>query len=379
MIKRLVQRRRDLHRIPELGFDLPKTRDYVVSALKGLPCEIIPIGGASLCAFFDAGKPESIAFRSDMDALPISERNSFGHASGHPGMMHACGHDGHMSILLALAEEIAARLGSLPCNALLVFQAAEETTGGAREICESGVFERHDAKKVFGLHLWPDCPRGCVSCRSGEFMASTRNMQIDISGRGAHAAKADKGIDALLAGTLFVARAYAMERGELAPGISRLLKFCSFQSGTGVNIISGHTAIRGTMRCFQDEVSGFMSDRMREIAAEIDRELGCVTEIGFLEGYPAVINDAGLLGGLKEALAAPLGAAVAGLGAIPFIEQELPSMTAEDFSFYQRRLPGLFFHLGMGTEAPLHSDTFDIDESVLPIGVEIFMRLLLAG
>jgi hippurate hydrolase len=162
MSDKLAEHRRTLHRIPELDFDLPKTRAYVTAVLSKLPCTLIPAGRAGLCAYFDAGMPDTMAFRSDMDALPITETNDCDYVSTHPGKMHACGHDGHMAMLLGFAEEISRRMNTLPHNVLLLFQAAEETTGGAREICDAGVFETYKVSKVFGLHLWPEYEKGAV-------------------------------------------------------------------------------------------------------------------------------------------------------------------------------------------------------------------------
>ncbi|MDR3294704.1 MAG: amidohydrolase [Clostridiales Family XIII bacterium] len=368
MLERLIRYRRDLHKIPEIGFDLPETLAYVTSVLSKLPCEIVPAGKAGLCAYFDAGKPGTLAFRSDMDALPISEKNVCGYASAHPGKMHACGHDGHMAILLVFAEEAAKNLAALPHNLLLVFQAAEETTGGAKEICESGIFEKYRAKKIFGLHLWPEFPQGAVICRKNEFMAKTCNLCIEIYGRSSHAARSERGIDALLIGTRFVRAAYEMEQ-EIPPAVFRLLKFGIFESGTAVNVISGKTTLRGSMRCFQDEIFRFMSDRLDAIADGLQKEFGCKIEITRLEGYPAVINKPALFDEVKRAMCD-------GEKPLPFIEPEAPTMAGEDFSFYQRQMPGLFFHLGCGAGAPLHSDTFDPDEAALAAGVKAFTRLL---
>ena len=155
MLEKLTTYRRALHQIPELGADLPKTKAFLEGVLRPLPCKLFYPGGDALCAFFDAGKEDTFAFRSDMDALPICEKNALPFCSRHPNAMHACGHDGHMAILLCLAEYLAEHFRALPHNVLLVFQPAEETTGGAKDICESGIFEQLNARCIFGLHLWP--------------------------------------------------------------------------------------------------------------------------------------------------------------------------------------------------------------------------------
>ncbi|MDR2132498.1 MAG: amidohydrolase [Clostridiales Family XIII bacterium] len=378
MFDRLTEHRRKLHRIPELDFDLPKTRAYVESALSTLPCELVPAGRTGLCAYFDAGKPDTMAFRSDMDALPIAEANVCDYASEHPGKMHACGHDGHMAILLGFAEELSRRAGALPRNALLIFQAAEETAGGAFDICESGVFEKYGVSNVFGLHLWPGREKGAIVCRKGAFMAEARMPRVDVFGKSVHAAVASKGLDALLAGARFVEKAYDMERAAFPGDVTRLLKFNMFRSGTATNVISAHSVIRGTMRCFEDAVRERLEEGLRAVAAEIERESGCRFEIDLSEGCPAVRNDSALFDRFRDVLC---GRADSRLPdgddgkAFSFIEAAEPMMTSEDFSVYQRKAPGVFFHLGLGRVAPLHSVDFDFDESVLRVGVGAFLRL----
>jgi hippurate hydrolase len=381
MSDRLTEHRRQLHRIPELDFDLPKTRAYVTAVLSELRCEIIPAGRGGLCAYFDAGMPDTMAFRCDMDALPMTEANGCDYASTHPGRMHACGHDGHTAIMLGFAEELSKRADALPRNVLLIFQAAEETTGGAKDICDSGVLERYGVSKIFGLHLSPGYESGVIICKKGPFMAGISVLRVEIFGRSRHAAAAESGADALAAGVEFVSRAYAIERGAFADDVLRLLKFGIFESGTAMNVISGHTRIIGTMRFFEDGVFRLMSERLLAIARDVERDMDCRVGIEFSESCRAVYNDPVLFDRLKDALCGP---APHGRGGDdgddgePFIftEPDNPKMTSEDFSDYQQKLPGIFFHIGCGSDTPLHSDTFDIDESVLPLGVKAFMRLL---
>ena len=379
MLGRLTEHRRALHRIPELDFDLPETRAYVTAVLSKLPCTILPAGRAGLCAYFDAGMPDTTALRSDMDALPLTETNDCDYASTHPGRMHACGHDGHTAVLLGFAEEISRRMDTLPHNVLLLFQAAEETMGGAQEICDAGVFEKYKVSKVFGLHLWPGREKGAVVCRKGAFMSEARVLRVDIYGKSVHAAAAKKGVDALSAGARFVTEAYEMESGILPSDVLRLLKFGMFQSVTATNVISGHSVLHGTIRCFEEDVSKRMEAGLRAVAERIEREFGCRVEIAFTESCPAVRNDPALFNRFRDALCGEAHKRLpeGDLGEpFPFVEADAPSMTSEDFSVYQRMVPGVFFHLGLGRNAPLHSAGFDFDESVLPVGVKAFLRLL---
>ena len=189
----VVDHRRTLHTIPELDDCLPETVQYVRAVLEGLGCALsAPIPG-SICAFFDAGRPETVAFRADMDALPVTEATGAPYASVHSGIMHACGHDGHTAMALALAEYVAAHRSELPRNVLLLFQPAEETTGGAKRLCESGVLEQHAVTRVFGLHLWPGLEAGKVYTRPGPLMARANEVTVTIAGKSVHLSRASQG------------------------------------------------------------------------------------------------------------------------------------------------------------------------------------------
>jgi hippurate hydrolase len=379
MADRLTEHRRTLHRIPELDFELPKTRAYIKGVLAKLPCEITAAGRGGLCAYFDAGMPDSMAFRGDMDALPVTEANDCDYASTHPGKMHACGHDGHTAVLLGFAEELSRRMDTLPHNVLLIFQAAEETTGGAREICDAGVFERYRVSAVFGLHLWPEREKGVIVCRRGAFMSEACILRVDIFGKSVHAAAAEEGADALLAGARFVTEAYKAEKDLFPADVFRLLKFGVFESGTATNVLSGHSVLRGTMRSFEEDVSRRMKDALRAVASAVEREFACRVEIGFIGHCPAVRNDPALFDRFRDALCNSAHKRLPdGDTGDPFAfaEADRPTMTSEDFSVYQQRVPGIFFHLGLGRSAPLHNADFDFDESVLSVGVNAFLRLL---
>ena len=228
--------RHALHRIPELELNLPKTQAYLKEALSGLSCRVFSPLGSALCAWFDFGAQEAIAFRADMDALPISEKTEAPYASTHPGCMHACGHDGHMAILLELARRLNGKK-DLKYNVLLIFQPGEESPGGAKGICDTGVLQQYRVKAVFGLHLWPALEKGKVFSRRNELMARASEVTLDIYGKSAHIAKAAEGVDSLMAGAEFYTRAMEMER-QIPAGLFRLLKFGKFQSGTARNALS---------------------------------------------------------------------------------------------------------------------------------------------
>jgi len=355
----IVQDRRALHQIPELGMALPRTLAYLKNALSDLNCRVFSPIESALCAFFDFGAEKALAFRADMDALPIPEATETDYVSLHPGTMHACGHDGHMAILLELARRVSEKKEN-PRNILLVFQPAEETIGGAKFICDTGVFEEYHVEAIFGLHLWPGLKTGQVFSRKNELMARASEINVDIYGKSAHIAKAWEGVDAIAAGTEFYRRAMAME-AALPEHIFRLLKFGRFESGTVRNALSAHTHMEGSLRAFQDEIFDGMKASLHTIGRELEVEFGCRVEIDINSGYPAVLNPQDLYERTKKVAV--------------FQELELPCMTAEDFAFYQRRIPGLFFFLGTGDSPALHTSNFDFDEGVLETGADFFEEL----
>ena len=295
-----------------------------------------------------------------MDALPIEEKSGAPYASRHPGRMHACGHDGHMAILLELARRLS-RGGNRSRNVLLVFQPAEEATGGAYDICESGVFSDYAVEAIFGLHLWPGLTKGRVFSRPGEMMSRSAELDVEIFGKSAHIGRSWEGVDAMEAACLFLQRAYELER-SVPEDIRRLLKFGKMESGTVRNAISAHTYLGGGLRAFSDEVFFGLRDRLLDIAKEVEGQFGCTVKLHLSNGYPAIHNPKDLHDKVHSI--------------VPFEFLEEPSMTTEDFSWHQRYVPGMFFFLGLGDSPALHSDNFDFDESVLPLGADFFEQIL---
>ena len=355
----IINDRRALHAMPELEWQLPETAAYVKKSLENLNCRVFSPVDTAVCAFFDFGAETAIAFRADMDALPIEEKTGAAYASRHPGIMHACGHDGHMAILLELARRLDKK-ENLPHNVLLIFQPGEESPGGAKIICDTGVLAQHRVQAVFGLHLWPGLAAGEVFSRENELMSRSSEVNVDIFGKSAHIAKASEGRDAVMAGCEFYRRAMELER-SLPENVYRLLKFGKFHSGTARNALSHHTHMEGSLRAFQDEVFEQLREGLYRIGEEIQAETGCAVEITMSSGYPAILNPAELCRRV---------AAVTPYETIPE-----PSMTSEDFSWYQRFVPGMFFFLGLGDVPALHTDNFDFDETILEKGAQFFEKL----
>lgn len=374
LLDELTRYRRDLHRIPELDDDLPRTIAYVRSVLSGLSCDVLEPCKGAVCAFFDLGRAETVAIRADMDALPIDEASGAAFSSEHPGRMHACGHDGHMAMALAAAtwvDRVARGAGGageaeqLPRNVLFVFQPAEETTGGAKRVCESGVFERYHVTRIFGMHLWPDLPAGSLASRPGPLLARSSETTITFHGVSSHIAKWRDGRDALGAAARFVVGSKWLSR-KLEQDEPFLLRFGHMTAGTVRNAVAGQARVEGSLRVFSDDMFACAQDEVRALAQTAADEEGCTFDLHFSEGYPPVVNDGTLFGEAAQAL--------------PELERvPEPLLIAEDFAFYQRYLPGVFFLLGTGTGIPLHADTFNFDERVLLRGVWAYQRLLLGA
>jgi hippurate hydrolase len=355
----IIADRRALHKIPELELCLPKTMDYLKNALKGLKCRVFSPVSHSLCAYFDFGGSKTVAFRCDCDALPVVERSNHDYVSTHEGKMHACGHDGHMAILLELAR----RLNSterLSNNVLLIFQAGEESPGGAKDICDSGVLTEYGVAAIFGLHIWPTLEKGKVFTRANELMSHASEVTVDIRGKSAHLAKSKDGIDAMSAAVELHGKVAEAE-AAWPDSVYRLLKFGKLLSGTARNAVADFAHMEGSLRAFQDEVFDTLKARLYEIAAEMEAKYGVQVAIHMSQGYPAVMNPPELVEKLHEIA--------------EFTELPEPTMTAEDFAWYQRFVPGVFFFLGLGDSPALHTDHFDFDEKVLLNGAEFFEEL----
>ena len=355
----IIEDRRALHRIPELQWELPKTMDYLKQALSGLRCRVFSPVPGSLCAWFDFRQETAIAFRADCDGLPITECTGADFSSTHPGQMHACGHDGHMAIALELARRLNEKQ-ELPHNVLLIFQPGEESPGGAERICRTGLLEQYGVTAVFGLHLWPGLPEGVLFSRPGAHMARASELTVDVYGRSTHIANPGGGLDALPAAVKFYEKMRLLE-ASLPADIPRLLNFGQFHSGTVRNALSAHAHMEGSLRAFRDDIFDHLREGLYRIAGEVEENTGCTVNIHMSQGYPAVWNHEQTLERVQKIL--------------PVSHLETPTMTSEDFSWYQRYVPGVFFFLGLGDVPALHSADFHFNEAILTKGADFFERL----
>ena len=361
MLETIKKYRRDLHQIPELELDLPKTTAYILNVLKNFDCIVETPIQSTILAFFDNHKEKTLAFRSDMDALPVLEKTNLAFQSKHIGKMHACGHDGHMAMLLGFAKELNTYYKELNKNILLIFQPGEEAPGGAHLICEKGVLQKYNVQYIFGTHLWPALNKGVIATRKNEFMARASEINIDIYGKESHAAKYKEGIDALEISAQILLEMYKMEN-QIPRQYYRLLRFGKMESGTIRNVVSAHTRLEGTMRAFQDEIFEHMKNEIFSLCKEKEKKYKCKINIDINTGYPAVMNDEILVDKILSKISN-----------IQLLKN--PEMIAEDFAYYQKEVPGVFFFLGTQTPYALHNAKFNFDEEVLLNGIELYKNI----
>ena len=368
----MIEARRQLHAMPELAFEETRTAEYVTSTLSDLgyaPCcgEV----GTSVTALLDSGRPGPyIMLRADMDGLPVTEETGLGFASRHSGRMHACGHDGHMAMLLGTAKVLLGLKEQLRGKILFLFQPAEEDSGGAAPIVASGLLTGVDC--CLGAHLWPELPHGVLGVKSGPLMASVGRFEITVQGRGGHSSQPQLCVDALdVAGQIITAlrRIPAQQVDPLTPA---LLTVGSLQSGTTYNVIPDTARILGCVRTYDMQLYQDWGRLIGDAAEKVAGAYGASCIVDFIPGHPAVINPPELAGVVH-------GAAVAAVGKDRVVEPP-PSLAGEDFSCYQEIMPGCFFFIGAGSAGCglLHNPRFDFKEDVLALGPAVFCRAVLA-
>lgn len=360
--------RRQLHQIPELGFELPKTSSFIEDELKTLGYDPIRVARTGWIAVCPGLTEEAVAFRADMDGLTVTEATQVGFASRHSGQMHACGHDGHMALLLGFAREL--RTGTPPPQTVvLIFQPAEEGPGGARVIMESGILEELKVRRIYGIHLYPSLPEGRIGLASGAFMARNGEFDIRISGHSAHGAQPHQGRDALAAGAALVGEIQSIGSRFLDPLSPFVVNVGTFQAGEARNIIAGSAILTGTIRSFDETTYETIKAKLGDMTRGIGQSYGVEGDLTVRDYYPEVYNDPGLTQEILDLLRTD--------------DHELlkPVMLAEDFAFYQQKIPGVFLFLGTGSSekgftAPLHHAAFNFDEAVLVRGIQLYQRIL---
>lgn len=370
MEKKARQYRRALHQIPESGFKEYKTQKYLLEILSGIEgVKTEPVAGTGVIAWIQGESPVSIAFRTDIDALEVTEKSETEFTSLHPGMMHACGHDGHMTIALLLVEALAQRSNQLKKSILVIFQPAEEGPGGAKTIVDLGILKRFNVEAIYGYHLYPEVEEGKFATRVGPFMSMAGEFDIDLTGKSAHGAMPDLGIDSVVAASAIVSALSTIVSRNLKPSESAVVTVGKLTAGEKRNVIAGRARLEGTIRTFSPEVFDIIVKRMKTIVQGIAQCFGCESTLEIREMYPPVVNNQELAEVFIKAN---------GRENVAEIE---PQMLAEDFSYYQQAVPGLFVFIGSrnvekGFTYGLHHEKFNFDERILMDGVAGMLKTL---
>jgi amidohydrolase len=370
---KIVQLRRDLHRIPEPAYTESKTSAYVADYLGQLGLDVktgIAKFGVLGAQTFDApGK--TLMLRSELDALPVSEETGLPFASTHEGAMHACGHDGHMAMVLGAATVLSEMTDRLSGRINFVFQPAEEGPGGAKPMIDAGIMDNPHVDYSLGCHLWPGVEEGQVGVKAGPLMAAMDRFDLTINGQGGHGAMPHLCVDALDVGTQIVNALQRIVSRQMNPLSPTVVTVGSFHSGTTFNIISEEARLSGTTRTFDPDIWKSWPQRIDTVVKGICQAMGATYALDYQAGYPVTANDAWMAGEIKTVAASVV-------GPDNVVEPE-PTMGGEDMSFYLERSKGCFFFLGVGREggAPLHNPRFMFNEDVLLTGVEIYCRAAL--
>lgn len=364
-----INTRRELHKIPELDFELPKTVAYVTSLLDEMGLTYKTGVGKSGIVVDIEGKNKgiTIALRADMDALPILECGNKEYSSTISGHMHACGHDVHTAILLGVAKTISENRDSLPCNVRLLFQPAEETTGGALPMIEDGCLEGVDA--IFGLHVDPTIECGVVGIKYGAYCASSTDVIIEVEGKSCHGAYPSQGIDTIVATCGIVTNLQSVISRNIDSRDSAVLSFGKIIGGEKENIVAQNVRVSGTLRTLSPEIKNKVKERVKEMVEFTAKGYGATGKVTYRDSYTALINHDEYIDIVKEN-----GKEL--LGDSGIYVKTLANMGVEDFAYFVEKIPGAFFNLGVGNKkkgitAPLHNDKFDIDEDSLKIGVAL--------
>ena len=371
---KIVALRREIHREPEIGFDTERTASKVVEALMGLPLELrTGVAQNGLVGLLGGGKPgPTIALRADMDALPIHEETGLPFASEEDGKMHACGHDGHTSMLVGAAQVLSEMQEELEGNVKFVFQPAEEGgRGGGRVMIEEGILE--DVSSVFALHLWPLLPHGTVAAKTGPMMAASDRFVLKVKGRGGHAAMPHLTADAAVISAHVVVALQTLVAREVNPVKPAVLTLGKIEAGSAFNVIPEEAQIAGTVRTLDPELRQALPGRIEDLARGLVRGMRGDAELDYEFCYPVTRND-------PEMTGLALDTARRLFGAEAVVEVDHPSMGAEDFAFFLERLPGAYVWLGCRDEehtSSVHTPTFGFNEDILPKGSALLAALAL--
>lgn len=377
----MVALRRDIHAHPELAYEEHRTADLVAGQLEfwGIPV-LRGLGGTGVVGTIHGRTPDgpALGLRADMDALPMTEVNTFEHASKHPGKMHACGHDGHTTMLLSAARYLSQHR-DFDGTVYVIFQPAEEGQAGARAMIDDGLFKRFPMDAVFGMHNWPGLPAGQFAVMPGPMMASSNTFEIHIEGKGAHAAMPNLGTDPVMAAVQLAQALQSIVTRNTNPLDPVVLSITQIHTGSADNVIPNDAVLRGTVRTFSTAALDLIETRMAEISEHTCKALNCKVSFNFKRCYPPTLNDpvqTRFCTNVLEQLAGP-----------DNVHTDMqPSMGAEDFSFMLQDVPGCYIWIGNGDgghrsdghgmgPCTLHNGSYDFNDTILPIGATFWAQL----
>jgi len=370
----VIRLRRDFHQHPELGFEEKRTSSVIAEYLKGLGLEVATgIAGTGVVGLLHGASPgKTVMLRADMDALPIQELNETDYRSVTPGVMHACGHDGHMAILLGTAKLLSSFRDSFKGQVKFVFQPAEENLGGAKLMIEQDVLKDPDVDAAFGLHLISLLPYGYIGCCKGAFMASIDIFTIRLLGRAGHCAMPGGSVDAISMGAEVVLNLQDHIKKSLPDGCQFIVNIGTFHGGTAPNIVTDKVELTGTVRVLDENIRTSIRGIMEVYLRDTTASKGGGFEIDYAQGYPVTVNDDDMTDLVMRI--------AAGVVDKSNVIQMPPTMASEDMSFYLNEVPGCFFFLGAGSTDPAlnqphHNPCFCIDERALEVGLKMLAAI----
>lgn len=373
--------RRDIHAHPELCYEEQRTADVVAARLTdwGIPV-VRGLGVTGVVGIIKNGTSDrAIGLRADMDALPMQELNTFEHASRHAGKMHACGHDGHTTMLLGAAHYLSQNR-NFDGTVYLIFQPAEEGGAGARRMMDDGLFERFPMEAVYGMHNWPGIKAGAFGVVAGPMMASSNEFRVVVKGKGAHAAQPHRGIDPVMVAVQIAQGWQTIISREKNPLDTAVLSITQIHAGSATNVIPDEAVMIGTVRTFATSVLDLIERRMHEIANGLAAGFGATIDFSFKRNYPPLINHPEQTAFAIEAMRAVVGA--------DNVDTDVePTMGAEDFAFMLQAKPGCYVFIGNGDgdhrhrghglgPCQLHNGSYDFNDHLLPIGASYWARLV---
>ena len=368
----IIETRRDLHKHPELSFKEFRTSKIVSEKLEKFGFEVqTNIGKTGVIGVLKGKhKGKTIAMRADMDALPIQETSDVPYKSINDGIMHACGHDAHVAILLGAAEILSKKINQINGNIKFIFQPAEEGFGGAQYMIDDGAID--DVDEIYGLHVWNYQKAGTVGIKSGPVMAAADKFSISIKGIGGHGAAPQGTVDATIVASYLIQSLQTIVSRNVNPLESTVITIGQINGGNNFNIIADKIILKGTARAYTQKNRNLIKKRMHEMCKGVGQTFGAKIQLNYKDGYPPVINDNNITNNVKKAANKIIPEGIVS----PYL-----SMGGEDFSYFANKVPGCFFFLGSLPEGkemmsiPQHCSHYDIDEDVMLIGSSIFIEL----